>query len=400
MSTPRLDLQTLPRVGAADVYKAGRKAGQLRRARDGGVFFSYSAEYLGTGLPPVALSLPLDPAPVRSPSGGVPPFFAGLLPEGHRLTVVKSAIKTSADDELSILMAVGADAPGDVQVVPEGVAPEEPEPLVDLANPRGVDFSLLARALDLHALPGVQEKSSASMLTAPVAGPAGRFIVKLDPPEHPHLVRNEMLHLTWARRLKIPVAAARVLEDKHGLPGLLVERFDRAAGARGWERLPMEDSAQLMGLAPAAKYGVSSEDVVAAVSARCDAPLVAVRNLYIQFLFSWLTGNGDLHAKNVSVLGGRGAGFMVAPVYDIPSTLLYGDDSQALPVNGKTRKLRMRDWVAFAETIGLPTRAARSVNELALRAARAVDLSELPFTGSPLNRAERELRRRRYELGG
>ena len=136
------------------------------------------------------------------------------------------------------------------------------------------------------------------------------------------------------------------------------------------------------------------------MSARCDAPLVAVRNLYIQFLFSWLTGNGDLHAKNVSVLGGRGAGFMVAPVYDIPSTLLYGDDSQALPVNGKTRKLRMRDWVAFAETIGLPTRAARSVNELALRAASAVDLSELPFTGSPLNRAERELRRRRYELGG
>lgn len=58
MSTPRVDLQTLPRVGAADVYKAGRKAGQLRRARDGGVSFSYSAEYLGTGLPPVALSLP------------------------------------------------------------------------------------------------------------------------------------------------------------------------------------------------------------------------------------------------------------------------------------------------------------------------------------------------------
>lgn len=162
----------------------------------------------------------------------------------------------------------------------------------------------------------------------------------------------------------------------------------------------MEDAAQLMGLAPAAKYGVSSEDVVAAVSARCDAPLVAVRNLYIQFLFSWLTGNGDLHAKNVSVLGGRGTGFIVAPVYDIPSTLLYGDDSQALPVNGKTRKLRMRDWVAFAETIGLPARAARSVNELALRAASAVDLTELPVTGSPLNHAERELRRRRYELGG
>ena len=43
-----------------------------------------------------------------------------LLPEGRRLGALRRAVKTSADDELSLLLAVGADAIGDVQVVPSG----------------------------------------------------------------------------------------------------------------------------------------------------------------------------------------------------------------------------------------------------------------------------------------
>ena len=153
-----------------------------------------------------------------------------------------------------------------------------------------------------------------------------------------------------------------------------------------------------MGLSPAAKYNVGSEDVVAALAAVCKAPVVAVRNLYLQFVFAWLTGNGDLHAKNVSVLGGRHGGFVVAPVYDVPCTLLYGDDSQALPVDGRMKNLRARHWAAFARAIELPERAALAANALALRAASAVDLRALPFDGSPLNRTERELRYRRGQL--
>ena len=52
-------------------------------------------------------------APTIRPGGGLPPFFAGLLPEGHRLAVLRRDVETSADDELTLLLAVGADAPGD-----------------------------------------------------------------------------------------------------------------------------------------------------------------------------------------------------------------------------------------------------------------------------------------------
>ncbi len=46
-----------------------------------------------------------------------------------------------------------------------------------------------------------------------------------------------------------------------------------------------------------------------ALAALCKARPVAVRNLYLQFVFAWLTGNGDLHAKNIAVLAGRQVGW-------------------------------------------------------------------------------------------
>ena len=395
------DFEELRFVRSADVHKGGVLAGRLVRAGHGGVGFSYVAEYLTSGLPAVASSLPLTDLPVETPAGALPPFFAGLLPEGHRLSVLRDATKTSLDDELTLLLAVGADAPGDVQVVPTGENPVEPAPLADTSRPEELDFAALANAVDRHAIPGVQDKASASMLTTPRSLRGQRYLLKLDPPNHAHLLANESAHLSAAKELKIPVAKSRIITDMHGLPGLLVERFDRVQDKdRSGVRLPMEDGAQVMGLPPASKYSVTSEDVAAALAGRCKAPLVASRNLYLQFVFAWLTGNGDLHAKNLSILGGRHGGFAMAPIYDIPCTLLYGDDSLALPVSGKTKNLKARHWADFAATLGLPQRAADKANALALSAAEKVKLEGLPFTGSPLRGALRELRFRRGEVAG
>lgn len=394
-----LDLQGLKRIRRADVYKNGTLAGELSRLDTGGIRFTYLARYLAEKQVPVAFSLPLMPEAVETPHGALPAFFAGLLPEGHRLTVLKNAAKTSFDDELTLLLAVGADVPGDVQVVPAGQPPSEPEVLADASTPAELDFASLANSVDRHGLPGVQDKASASMLTTPLATRGQRYLLKLDPAENPHLVDNEAAHLTGAKNLKIPVASGRIIHDRNHLPGLLIDRFDRRPGADGrWRRLPLEDGTQVMGLPPAAKYGVASEEVAMALARLCIAPVVASRNLYLQFLFAWLTGNGDLHAKNLSVLGTEGGGFQMSPMYDVPCTLLYGDDTMALPIAGKTKNLKARHWAEFAASLGLPQRAAASASHLALKAASAIDLAALPFDGSPLRGAERELRFRRHEL--
>ncbi|MGW4364641.1 type II toxin-antitoxin system HipA family toxin [Nocardia takedensis] len=396
MTDPTTDFR---RIAHADVYKDGVHAARLGRTPDGGTEFRYLAEYVSAGADPVATTLPLTSDPVRSRAGAVPPFFEGLLPEGHRLTVLRRMVKTSADDELSLLLAVGTDVPGDVQVVPADRPPHDTAPLISGASPAELDFAEIADRVDPHAIPGVQRKASASMISVPIAADYGRFILKLSQPEYPHLIENEAAHLAAAREMNIGVARAELVSDRAGEPGLLVGRFDRFRDGDRWGRLAFEDAAQVLGLPPAAKYQVDAVEVVLALAAVTSAPQIALRNLYLQFVFAWLTGNGDLHAKNAGVLRGHDGAWSVAPIYDIPCTLVYGDDTSALPLAGRTRRLRTRDWAGFADAIGLPERAAESANQVALRAAAAVDLARLPFHGSPLHRAQRELRSRRREFG-
>ena len=114
-------------VERATVLKKEHRAGQLVR-REGGVEFRYFDEYLQGRGEAIASTLPLSDQPTFRAAGAVPPYFAGLLPEGRRLQAVRTAVKTSLDDELSLLLAVGADPVGDVRVLPEGVEPDEVAP--------------------------------------------------------------------------------------------------------------------------------------------------------------------------------------------------------------------------------------------------------------------------------
>lgn len=388
-------LEDLKRIIAADVYKDGVPAGTLTRDDQGAVTFRYLEGYAGD---PVASTLPVGQDPVTAAGGGLPSFFSGLLPEGHRLTVLRRAAKTSADDELTLLLAVGTDAPGDVQVIPAGERLHTEAP-VATDDPQTLDFAALAGVPDRNALPGIQSKASASMVNVPVHLQGHSALLKLDPPNHPYLVVNEALHLRHAAALGISVSEHSVVHDRHGRAGLLVRRFDRVADRNGeTRRLAMEDAGQALGIYPAQKYNVTTEDVINTLAGLTPHRLTAVRNLYLQFLYAWLTGNGDLHAKNVSVLQFSSGRWSIAPVYDVPCTALYEDMTMALSVDGRTKNLRRRHWEALAASICLPPRAARSAMTVAMTAAANVDLSVLPFTSSPLTGAERELRHRRYEL--
>lgn len=163
------------------------------------------------------------------------------------------------------------------------------------------------------------------------------------------------------------------------------------------QRLALEDATQILGLTPAQKYNMTAEEIVDAMADLSTAGLVTRRNLFIQFLFAWLTGNGDLHAKNVSLLESKGR-WGVAPMHDLPSTFIYGDTAMALDIDGRRKGLRWRDWENFGRAIGLPERSVLTAASKVGVAAASVDWERLPFTGSPLNGTLRELRFRRAEL--
>ena len=213
----------------ADIYKAGVLAARLER-HDGGTRFSYLPAYLASGGPAVASSLPLTPEPVLSAAGAAPPYFTGLLPEGRRLNALRRSIKTSVDDELSLLIAAGANPVGDVQIVGHGEKLDPDEHAVELDPGTPVDFEALlgdSGLIDPVALAGVQDKLSAGMISMPVASAGRRYILKLNAPEFPHVVENEYVMFRYAARLRIPLSRVQLIRDVAGRPGLLVERFDR-----------------------------------------------------------------------------------------------------------------------------------------------------------------------------
>ncbi len=405
-----LDLRGLDprRVTRADVYVGRRWAATLDRLPSG-VEFRYTEDHLIGAGTPVASTLPLVRDPVVTMAGAVPPFFAGLLPEGRRLNALRQAVKTSADDDLSLLIAVGSDTVGDAQIVPHADSPTMPSPLVTVTKAWDeIEFSRVLDAagiVDPVALAGIQHKASAGMISLPLARAGERFILKVDPPEYPHVVLNEAYMLRQAHAAGLPVVDAEVVHDATGRPGLLIRRFDRLPRPDGTTHpLHVEDGAQVLGRYPADKYAVSFEDVASALTNLCAARPVAARDLYRQACFAWLTGNGDLHAKNLSVLVDPSGEWRVAPAYDIPCTLPYGDHILALSVDGRVHGLSRRRLLALGADLGLREAAATTILDRLLVATSTIAddwaAGSLPFSDKVCRDVARVMRQRHRTASG
>jgi serine/threonine-protein kinase HipA len=331
-----------------------------------------------------------------------------MLPEGRRLVALRREVKTSADDELSLLLAVGADVIGDVQVVPEGETPTQPDALISVKESFSeISFDKVlgeAGLIDRSGIPGVQDKASAAMISVPASRAGDRYILKVDPPDYRYVVENEYYFINLARAAGINCVEADLVTDADGRKGLLVQRFDRVTVDGASRSLACEDACQLLGLWPADKYNVTSEQVTEAISRVCPAGTIAARDVFKQFTFAWLTGNGDVHAKNLSVLDDGLGEFRVAPAYDLPSTLPYRDFDLAVPFQGKKQGLSRRVMCEFADAIGVPRKAAEKIIDQMLDATDRLigELKDgaLPFDPNTTSDWVKALRNRRSQLSG
>lgn len=394
------DLQALKSVSVAEVWKAGRLAAQLRRTPHG-TALRYRDDYAG---PALSFSLPVRPGDQVFAGGAVPPALAGLLPEGRRLTALRRAVKTSPDDELTLLLAIGGDAVGDVQVVPQGQATEAVTPAVTVSAFDQVRFADLFATegvlIDRTGIPGVQDKVSAAMLSLPVARRSERYLLKLSPPDFPLLVEDEAFCLAAARLAGIQTPAFRIVVDADGRTGLLVTRFDRTPGGP----LAFEDTLQVLGRWPSDKYLLTSEQVCAALSGVCSAPIVASRELLRRHVFAYLTGNGDAHARNWGVLQEPDGEWRLSPAYDLPSSLPYGDTTMATTLGGRRQDLTRRAFRAFGASLGLPERSVdKAIDQQCSAVGRWLPgIADLPFRDQVLDRWRRTVtyRRRLLEAPG
>jgi serine/threonine-protein kinase HipA len=396
---------------SADVYVGEKLAATIERTREGSRFRYRPAYLAAVGGDPraaVALSLPLDESPVATRGVNLHPFFAGLLPEGMRMRALARSIKTSEDDLLGMLLEVGSDCVGAVSVIETGAELEERAPVADVTDPSRLDFdALFAQSLDYGGgggdkpIAGEQRKVSAGMISLPLRSKRRglAFILKLEPEGHPRLLQNEHFFMTLAREAGLRVADTRLVADRHGRVGLLVERFDRSSGSPGG-RFAQEDGCQLLERYPADKYRVTMTELLDALEA-CSAPRVERLRLLRLTAFSYLIVNGDLHAKNVSVLRGASGLLELSPAYDLLSTLPYGDQTMALDVLGKDRNLNRAHFVKLGERYRIPERAvAGMLDDLGRRLGDAsARLAEVGLSEKRTRQLSREMTVRRNRLG-
>ena len=401
-------MSDLRKVESADVYKGDRIAGTLTRS-GAEVAFNYSDEYLADGAIALATSLPLKSEAVVTVGGAIPPYFAGLLPEGRRLTALRQRLKTSLDDELTLVLAIGADPIGDVRIIPTDHQPVIPEPTFYWQQGAAFDFREVLESSNIserRGIAGLQDKTSAAMITLPAKGSGRDAIVKLSPPEYPFLVENEAWFLGLAHRTGLSVPKFRVITDSFGINGLLVERFDRDYAGEQVVRHAVEDGTQVLGIYPADKYRVTAESVSQALISQCASRKFAALQIFQYFLFAWLTGNGDMHAKNLSILNASISGqereWRISPFYDLPSTLPYGDTTMALDLSGRNLDLSFKSFLQFADSIELPEAAARRcINEMLLATEPVVHLfqaNEEPFANSRNSESRQQIVHRRRLL--
>jgi len=275
----------------------------------------------------------------------------------------------------------------------------------DLEQIGDISFAELLIELDIRAqraaLPGVQDKTSAAMINLPVARAGERYILKLNPAQYPHLVENEAFFLAAARKSGLNVPRSELVTDAEGRPGLLLRRFDRITVDGSVCLLTVEDGCQVSDRAPADKYLLGADRTFAALAGVCDTVALAGRELIRQLVFAYLTGNGDAHAKNFSVLQGLDGEWSVSPAYDLPSSYPHGDTTMALSIGGRGGgDFGAPDFVKLGERLSVPERAVRRVLvELAERADLWLpELHTLPFDSGKLGKLRRVVDHRRSRL--
>ena len=239
-------------------------------------------------------------------------------------------------------------------------------------------------------LTGVQAKLSLNIAKAgkgtperfTIVGLWGRYILKPQTEHYPHLPELEDLTMHMAEAVKMQVVPHSLVRFADGELCYITRRIDR--GAHG-EKYPMEDLCQLSERLTEHKYKGSYEQIAKTILRYSSAPKLDVVNFWEQVLFSWITGNADMHLKNFSLYSRNQGVYGLTPAYDLLSTaLVLPEDTEelALTLNGRKRKLRRSDFVQAMTASGMDEKVIDNLFKKFIKAIPKwdewIDISFLP----------------------
>ena len=178
-----------------------------------------------------------------------------------------------------------------------------------------------------------------------IVGLWGGYILKPPTPDYLHLPEVEDLTMHLASVAKIKVVPHSLIRLQSGNLAYITRRIDRIKKGK----LHMEDMCQLTERLTEDKYRGSYEQIARAIEKYSATPGLDIVNFFELLIFSFLTGNADMHLKNFSLIQQPGLGMVLSAAYDLVATALVNakdDEDLALTLNGKKKKIKKVDFVA------------------------------------------------------
>lgn len=220
------------------------------------------------------------------------------------------------------------------------------------------------------AVPGVQPKLSLSLVNQTlkdggigrltVVGTLGGNYIFKPPSEHyPEMPQNEHLTMRIAEAFGIRTVPSSLIRLQSGELSYITRRIDRTANG---EKIHMLDMFQI--LEAFDKYRSSMERVGKGIGDHSDNVLLDKLYFFELSLFSFITGNNDMHLKNFSLINEDNKNWVLSPAYDLLNVVIVnpGDKEElALTLEGKKKKLRRENFEQLAKGLDLTERQIKGV---------------------------------------
>nr|WP_219921464.1 HipA domain-containing protein [Rufibacter sp. XAAS-G3-1] len=214
-----------------------------------------------------------------------------------------------------------------------------------------------------------------------IVGLWGDYILKPQTQHYRHLPEIEDVTMHLAALAKVKTVNHSLIRLASGQLAYITKRVDRSKNLK----LHMEDMCQLTERLTEHKYKGSYEQIAKVILKHTANPGFDSISFYEQVLFSFLTGNNDMHLKNFSLLKDPNQQYHLCPAYDLVASELVveGDTEElALTLNGKKRKLKRKDFEIAMGAAGIEARAMQNIFKRFSKALPAwhnfIDISFLP----------------------
>jgi len=351
-----------------NVYFLGRRAGVLEYDDVVHCFnFTYDGEYLvAEDALPLSMSLPL----MEEPAGVLESryFFENLLPPEVVRRKLEKIIHVSWNNVFGMLKALGGDCAGAISLYAEDDGPNpEAECVQDLSDDEADEILKLLpqRPLLVDKIKGYRISGSGAQdkliarivdghVALPLYGAPSTHIIKPAVSRLHESVANECFCQRLAQAVGLSAADSGIMGIRES-SYYWTKRFDRRQEGESVVRLHQEDFCQAMRYESERKYEIEGgPSAVRCLSFLRESALGGSGMLQFldDFIYNFLIGNADAHAKNYAILY-RGGVPSIAPLYDAMCTAVYPGVPTALAMKvggvAEIAEIRRGHFAAMAE---------------------------------------------------